>query len=457
MGKTETKKILLSKLQLNLENPRFESVGSEKEAINLMIETLAAKLIKLAKDILENELNPADLIQVTPNRENKFTVLEGNRRITALKLLRKPSLIERRHISFYKKIKPLSDQFNKKPSQKILCVIFHDPIDSDKWIELKHTGENDGVGTVQWDSTQQARFTRKRKGQTPIALQAIEFLSRSEFTDTSLKEDLGKLPYTNIERLLTDPDIRDILGLSYKEKNLETVYKEEEIVKGLSKIARDFLYRNYTVNQVRNKKDRLKYIEEFSENDLPQKPLATNSIWRLTSAKNLSMDIENEDLSPIPHKPKDISSKRKCLIPKDCIIKITDRRPNKIYHELKTLNINDFENAVAVTFRVFVELTVDAFIESKQGQIKGVKKMTAFKEKVQRTIDYFQSAQILNDHQLKGIRVLINERDGILSIDTFNAYVHNRVFFPKADHLMNSWNDIQIFIEKIWQNVDDVK
>lgn len=457
MGKIETKKIPLSKLQLNLENPRFESVTTEKEAINLMIDALSTKLIKLAKDILDTELNPADLIQVTPNSSNKYTVLEGNRRVTALKLLKRPSLIERKHVNFYKKIKPLSDQFSKKPLQKILCVVFHDPVDADKWIELKHTGENEGVGTVQWDSTQQARFTRKRKGQNPIALQAIEFLSRSEFTEESLKKDLTRLPYTNIERLLTDPDIRNVLGISYKDQNLETVYEEEQVVKGLSKIARDFLYRSYTVNNVRNKKDRLKYIEEFGENDLPQKPLTVNSVWKLTSATNMSIDTQEEELSKKTNKNRDIPTKRKCMIPKDCIIKIKDPRPNKIYHELKTLNVSDFENAVAVTFRVFVELSIDAFIESKKGQIKGVKRMTPFKQKVQKTIDYFQSAQILNDHQIKGIRVLINEPDGILSIDTFNTYVHNRVYFPKEGHLMNSWNDIQIFIEKIWQNIEDIK
>src|SRR5690606_16201085 len=113
-----------------------------------------------------------------------------------------------------------------------------------------------------------------------------EFLSRSEYTDENLKRDLHKLPYTNIERLLTDPDIRNVVGISYKEKNLESNYPEKEVVKGLSKIAKDFLYNNYTVNNVRNKKDRLKYIEEFGKEDLPIKPIEPNDSWILISATN---------------------------------------------------------------------------------------------------------------------------------------------------------------------------
>lgn len=453
MGNIETKKISLSRLAINLSNPRFESVNNEKEAINLMIETQSNKLINLAKDILAENLNPSDLIQVSADVQlNKYIVLEGNRRITALKLLNKPSLIDRKFINFYKKLKPLADQYKQKPIKNILCVVYEDRDDADKWIELKHTGENDGVGTVSWDSTQQARFNKKQKGQNPIALQAIEFLSRSEFTDPDLKKDLGKLPYTNIERLLTDPDIRNVIGISYKNKNLESLYDEKEVVKGLSKISRDFLYKNYTVNNVRNKKDRIKYIEEFEPEDLPIKPSGTRSPWILISATN-PVNNQQEAKPENEERIEEIPSTRKTLIPKDFILKIHDNRPNKIYHELKTLKVEDFENAVSVTLRVFVELTIDAFIESKKGQITGVKKMTPFKDKVQKTIEYLESSNKLTDHQLKGIKVLINEPDGILSIDTFNAYVHNRNYSPKERHLISTWNDIQIFIQKIWENI----
>ncbi len=117
------------------------------------------------------------------------------------------------------------------------------------------------------------------------------------------------------------------------------------------------------------------------------------------------------------------------------------------------MRVEDFENSVAVTFRVFVELSIDAFIESKNGKIKGVKKMTPFKDKVKKTIEYFEDSKKLNDHQLKGISVLVDEPNGILSIDTFNAYVHNRTYSPKESHLINSWNDIQLFIQKIWEDI----
>ena len=81
--------IPLADISVSTENYRFEPQGSEKEAIDKMIENQGDKLYILAKDIIEHGLNPNEKIWVTPfSRDNtKFYVLEGNRRIVALKLL----------------------------------------------------------------------------------------------------------------------------------------------------------------------------------------------------------------------------------------------------------------------------------------------------------------------------------------------------------------------------------
>lgn len=81
--------IKLTSLFVNTENYRFEPLSSQKEAIDKMIEDQGDKLYSLVDDIVTNGLSPVDLIIVTPNEDsNKYVVLEGNRRITSLKLLK---------------------------------------------------------------------------------------------------------------------------------------------------------------------------------------------------------------------------------------------------------------------------------------------------------------------------------------------------------------------------------
>ena len=88
------KTIRLTSLLVNTENYRFEPQSSQKEAIDRMVEDQNEKLYALAVDIVRNNLSPVDLIMVTPDENNaRFIVLEGNRRITTLKILSNPSLI----------------------------------------------------------------------------------------------------------------------------------------------------------------------------------------------------------------------------------------------------------------------------------------------------------------------------------------------------------------------------
>ena len=60
MGEHHIEEIPVSSLLLNVENPRFDIVSSQHEAIHRMIEEQDDKLIKLARDIVDAGLNPSD-------------------------------------------------------------------------------------------------------------------------------------------------------------------------------------------------------------------------------------------------------------------------------------------------------------------------------------------------------------------------------------------------------------
>lgn len=88
------KYIKLTSLLVNTENYRFEPQPSQKDALDKMIEDQNDKLYTLAVDIINNGLSPVDLIMVTPDEStSRYTVLEGNRRVTTLKYYPIPLLL----------------------------------------------------------------------------------------------------------------------------------------------------------------------------------------------------------------------------------------------------------------------------------------------------------------------------------------------------------------------------
>ena len=56
----------------------------------------------------------------------------------------------------------------------------------------------------------------------------------------------------------------------------------------------------------------------------------------------------------------------------------------------------------------------------------------------------------MNKHELKGIRQSLSKKNEIFSTETLNAYVHNKHLNPIPNDLKLTWDNIEIFIEKIW-------
>jgi hypothetical protein len=446
---TTTKQIAITNLLLNIENPRFELVGNQREALLAMIADQADKIINLAKDIIETGmLNPSELVIVTPSENEKkhYIVLEGNRRVTTLKLLTTPEMISTVQASFYKRIKPLSDKFKTNPITEISCVVFEDSEKANKWIKLKHTGENDGIGIVRWDAQQVARFEERVDGTSPIALQAIDFLRKDDSVDEKLKEKLKDVPSTNLDRLLKDKSVQSLIGLSIKDNRLQTNLKRKEVVKGLTKIVTDLVSKKIKVKDIYYKEDRERYVESFKASEIPDKKQKERTNWELVSTNTSQVKPK-----AIPSKTNPQLKDRETLIPKDCILQITDARLIKIYKELRRLEVNNFENAVGVLFRVFIELSIDTYLD--KFPINKINHETKLKQKVIDVSLHMEQNGIAKKNELKGIRSAVNNQHDMLSMDTFNAYVHNRHLSPVAKHLITSWDNIQVFITKLWQAI----
>lgn len=132
----ESKNIKITNLFLDVENYRFEKQNSQLEAIVKMIYTAKEKLFNLAEDILNVGMNPTDKPLVIKGAEdNQYIVLEGNRRLTSLKLLCNPDLIPDDFASLRKKFIKLRAERQKNIPSYIDCEVCADRMEADIWIK----------------------------------------------------------------------------------------------------------------------------------------------------------------------------------------------------------------------------------------------------------------------------------------------------------------------------------
>lgn len=223
-------KILINSLFLDLENPRFEPVRDEAAAIAHLAKD--EKVAALAEDIIQQKgLNPLETIGVmlasNKGRQARYTVLEGNRRICAVKLLNDPDLAPPAQRSRFKKLAA-----RWKEVKNLDVIVFTSRDEAKPWLERLHEGEKDGVGRKAWNAVQKQRFTGSGKN-----AQAMELLEIAEKEGWASKAETDGL-LTTIQRFLNNPVLRNQLGIEGTDREVLRISRPQEDFK---KLAEQFI------------------------------------------------------------------------------------------------------------------------------------------------------------------------------------------------------------------------
>ena len=480
MQKKQT--IRLANLFLDLRNPRYEVQGSQKEALNTLAKDQGDKLLRLLGDIIQNGLNPSEQLIVMPEEKTGkgYTVLEGNRRIAALKLLRKPEILDDSRLQA--KYRKLHDKHKNDPKvpKSIECLIVDSREEAYIWIERKHEGYLDGVGTITWDSVQKARYVAIKTGKGNKILQLIDFMRQSGSQDEEFLEQLKNVSSTNLDRLMSDRAVSSRFGLTYKKGEVSSAYPADELMKGLRYIVRRLSDSDFSVGEIYLQRDREKFMSTMPEEFKPDISKKAESSWLLTDYKGgaVADEASEEDATDDKREGsnqndnqnenqnnggKDNSEQRptsrETLIPADLTLTIPNERINRLFVEMKSLELNESPNICAVMMRVFVEWSIDAFLETYE--VKGEKKLNVdinrgIKGKFTDVVEKIKTLHCINPDHLKGIETAFSEdRESIFSFHTLNAYVHNNTFNPIPTEIMYSWDNAEPFIKAIWKAVND--
>jgi len=455
---SEIKSVLLENLLIDLQNPRYDPLANQHEAITTIVSEQGSKLLTLAEDIVtRGGLNPSELPMVIPSgNDGTYMVIEGNRRLTALKLLLSPSLLSSLGLSDngMKKYKALQEEAKGKLSREINCLIFPTREEARHWIYLRHTGENSGVGVVPWDGIQTQRF----RGASP-ALQVIEFVKNSDYLDSETKKKLPKIAITNIERVINTTDARPFLGIDIKNNQLIFKAPEEEAIALLARMVSDVANKEIKVTDLDTKDQRIEYARKVASHPI-EKPSSSSPDPKPDTGSASGTEKTTTPSKRIPHD-------RKTLIPSRLKLTIPNARINNVYNELQKLEVGKFPNSCAVLLRVFVEFSVDDYAErhhislkkeipaqtnSKGEHIAARETEFRLREKLIAVADYLEGHDICKKEELRAIRTIITNKEHILSVESLHAYVHNRSFNPGASDLKIIWDNLEIFIERIWNS-----
>ena len=228
--KTEQFKYIdLEQLKLDPNNPRLpKSFRKQNPNEKLLIEHMLEdeSIIELMLSIGQNGFFEGEQLLVVEDNENTYRVIEGNRRLTALKLLRNPNLS-----SVYKnKIRKVIEETSERPIE-IPCLEFKDEDEIHKRIGFRHI-----TGIKEWRLLERARY--------------LNNVWKSNYTDLSIS-DVSRILAKNVGS--TSDYIKRVL-LAYE---LYKVLEDANFYKIRDLDDDSVFYLNYYVDSLQNSRSNI--------------------------------------------------------------------------------------------------------------------------------------------------------------------------------------------------------
>jgi len=409
----EERTVSVADLRLDGLNPRLEPTTGEREIIAALIEEQGDKLLNLADDIATHGLSPIDGVLVIKSpKGSSYIVVEGNRRVAALKLLANPNLTD--SPKYADRFRTIAKGRNFPTSVPIVLVAGRP--EAKHWQDLRHAGEMEGRGTVRWNAEAVQRFRRTPGTDADQGMRFADAIVKAFPGNAALMADLRTVRHdriTTLGRLAKDPTYRDRAGsIKITDDGLFVHHPDEVIERGIARVVHD-LATTHGVTEMKTKPIRRSYLASIAE-DLPTEATYTPTGKTLASPA-------------LPVAPPTLTRAGRPVKPPRTLfagvsVANVGPRVQSILRELQHLDIERYPNSAAVLTRVFLELVVTTVVE-KNGWPTG--KLRQMVKTCLHKIDPTDK-----DIRYQRVRIGLDDGTSLLAIASIQAMVHNPDMWP---------------------------
>lgn len=461
----QSQSIDIKNIYLDPENPRHESLPNEQAIIRHLL--AKDEIRNLAKDIAATgSTSPIELMALVKHDKvkNGYYVVEGNRRVCALKLLDDPDKAGSNKDSQY--FSSLAKNI-QQPITKVAAVVFETREQAQRWVALRHSGEQKGIGTKAWNSKQKSRFSLKTRGSdvNSQAVLAIEYAREKNLLSNSQLDNIG---ITTITRFLSNPVMRNALGLCNGNDLLIQV-PTHEFDRSVTRLLTDSLSPEKTGVSSRSKaEERKNYAQKLMQEGVaatqygfaPHEPGSPESPKPTTTPSSVPQMEEESQSNPESNastsNPTETTTrgrnnqhpdKRTYVISGSFKAKISDKTLRRLFHELKTLDAKTFSFAATHLLRAVLEKSASLYLSAK-----GIEPQEKLNKKADQLAALLQE-EGMTSRDLKYLRTIAHShRDSLESPDTLGHYIHGGAV-PSPSYVFRYWDNLEIVMSYVLNRV----
>ncbi|NSY51421.1 hypothetical protein [Agrobacterium tumefaciens] len=451
----------LTDLLLDLNNPRIGQVATQAEALSAIIDLDSRHFKTMMESIKTHGLDPGDAFYILGEEGNEdYVVVDGNRRLAALKVLNEPNILQSTTItsSVQAKLVKAAEGFDRKLVSTVSCVLFDDRATADEWILRRHGRGMEGEARIPWGSLEIQRF---QKDQT--VLDVIDFVGKnSTFTDdrwSQIKSAVENKPSV-LKRMVDSKPLKTLLGLSVTEVDGERLPSftadPGTALNVLSKIFEDISNGELDTRTI-NKADDIKvYIEDLN---VPPKKGKTTSAQKFRDTEIKDKETRPRQAmakaTPAVVKKSSVKPPRPTLAPKKHPFQQPlSAKGQRLLYEASNLKLKEMPLSSAFILRAFIEHTIEVYMSANNMPFVDPKGNNIdLKHRAENVIQHMVQSKAAKTEDLRGARRTLTGTTDPASIQALNDYHHNKFHIPTGDALRAAWDSAEAIYIAVYGSV----
>jgi hypothetical protein len=455
--KIETRTLPIKDLILWDENARFPDKyynSNEKELINYFISKPVYKIKKLITEVVKDFELPQIEKLVVWNDEGNYVVLEGNRRLTAYKLLINPELAVNSNMSAF--LKEQKEIISIDENFKLECLVTNDKTQGFRYIDRKHANGNNEVN---WNEPERVNYNLRRDNKTQnnsLKLAITNIVRELDLPNEMKEKVLGRGFVTNFFRIITTTPAKRKYGYKILEDGqLEIQYKnfkdELKIIIYNLLNKKDF-EGNKIDSRTLNKKENIEeFIQGIKPNDIKkvEKAIVSKTSENLFGDKSLNLGNNKLEINKTNHKNK--QTPKGLFFSKDVPFYLNSSSLKILYDELKNISVKDFPNATHDLLRSFLECSL-VFFFKEINEFDSIKKSNAHNPKLGELLTHIINGnceKITDVNLIATLKQIKTDYDQPYSLERMNMINHNENFTSKEKDVRASWAQLESLFKVI--------
>lgn len=460
--KWQSKSFSVTNLHLDAKNPRLGrevSTRAPRDIIQYLFEH--DKAIEVAQSIASRGYFQNEPL-LAINENGRLVVVEGNRRLAALKALREPGLLEG---NLVRQMERLSRRItNLDAITKVPVIVAPSRRATDQQIAGRHVG----TPVLAWQAENQASFILDKLDegysnqelldelgfsladiQKARQTRAIADMARSldlpEEVKAKLDNPRAKL-FTTIKRIFESSVGRDYLKVKPDaDHGIRGTTTKGEFIRGFAKVVTDVALGKQSSRTLNTNDDIQNYFNSWRADERPANRHGSFVPADVIKGKSVASAACKPEPAVTKKKPTQVS---KTVLPRDFKVRFGNDRLVDIHRELTKLKREEYPNAGAVLLRVFFELAVMNYLE-RSGELTKIIEKLGGKGKLPHgkptmkqlatEITRIAKEHLTKDEATKVEKAIRYDDAAPFTLSDLHAFVHQPSDLPSARDIYQFW------------------